>query len=360
MAELDQLNVSTRRYIMDNPALVDNIFQGDPLLAYLRKNVNEIFPGGTLIQSGFLYQNMIGGAYAKGKEFDITEQQVEQALQLNVKFTEVNVTLSKEDIQVLNTGPERVFSLIDSRMKAAYITMGDFMATGLYLQGQDAGYTTLPNGLTEALSDGTTNGWNGLTYTTYGGQNRGGAVGAALNSIPVNVAGTIQYNQLEETYTAASLGANTDLQPNIGACTALCYSYIKEKFQTQQRFNDTQDANIGFNGLKFNNATIIWSRHVPGTFISGSGYQPAVTFLTQSSNGVVTAYPTVTSESLIWLNARRDYICLYLSKDPEFSFGFTGFKPAQGNTKVAGQVLAAHNLVVRAPRMHKWLFGITG
>ena len=38
---------------------------------------------------------------------------------------------------------------------------------------------------------------------------------------------------------------------------------------------------------------------------------------------------------------------------------FTGFKPAQGNTKIAGQVLFAGNMTAH-PRYHKQLVGITG
>lgn len=356
MADLDQINVSTQRYIADNPALVDDVFQSDPLLARLKLDVQVGFPGGTLIQEGFYYDGLIGGAYAKGKEFNITEKQVEQAYQLLPKFYEVNVTLSKEDIQVFNRGPQAVFSLLDSRMTNAYMTIGAQVAISLYLNGTRAGYTTLVNGLAEALSDGSANSWDGQTYTTYGGITRGGSVGKALNSVPTNVNGAILYNTLEETYGNATFG---NIEPNLGVTTVLGYSYIKEKFQTQQRFNDTQDPAIGFNGLKFNSATLIKSRYAPGTYISGSGDPNAVTLLTQSSNGSITAYPTVTAETLWWLNARKPFMKLYVSDDPEFSFGFTGFKPAQGNTKVAGQVLVATQLTTQ-PRYHQQLFGITG
>lgn len=80
------------------------------------------------------------------------------------------------------------------------------------------------------------------------------------------------------------------------------------------------------------------------------------------SGGAVTAYPTLavaTSETLFWINAAKPYLNLYVSTDPEFGFGFTGFKPAQGNLKVAGQCLAALNLTA-APRYHAQVFGITG
>jgi hypothetical protein len=298
----------------------------------------------------------VGGSYLKGKEFDITEKQVEQAMQFNMKFFEVNVTMSLEDVEVLNKGPLAAFRLIDSRMTNAYMSMGAFLSIALYLNGQAAGYTANFNGLAEALNDNSTASWDGSTYSTYGGITRGGSVGTALNSAPTNVNGTIEYNTLEETYGNATFG---NLEPNLGVTTVKGYSYIKEKFQTQQRFNDTQDPKIGFNGMKFNSATIIKSRYCPGTYISGSGDPNAVTYVTQMSSGAVTAYPTVTAETLWWINARKPFINLYISNSPKFGFGFTGFKPAQGNTKVSGQVLVSAALTTN-PRYSAQLYGITG
>lgn len=361
MAEMDQINVSTHRYIRENPALVDNYFQADPFLAYCKLNIRDEWNGGQLIQEDFYFSNLIGGFVGKGQEFDITEKQVEQGCQFVPKIAEVNVTLTKEDIQVFNTGPLAAFRLIDSRMTNAYMSMGAGCAISLYLQGQTGSYLKALNGLTEICNDGTTAGWDGSTYTTYGGITRGGQVGTSLNSVPVNAGGAIQYNTLEETYGTATFGST---EPNLGVTTVKGYSYIKEKFQTQQRFNDTQDPAIGFNGLKFNSATIIKSRYVPGSEIADTTTTTnadAVSWLKVMSNGAVTAYPTLavaSSETLFWINARKPYLNLYISKDPEFGFGFTGFKPAQGNLKVAGQVLAALN-VTAAPRYQKQVFGIT-
>lgn len=266
------------------------------------------------------------------------------------------MTLSKEDIQVINTGPAASFKLIDSRMNAAYMTAGAHLSIAQYLNGQNAGYTANFNGLAEAINDNSTASFDGNTYSTYGTITRGGAVGNALNSTPTNVGGAIELPQLESTYASASFGA---IEPNVGVTTQLAYSYIKNKFQSQQRFNDTQDPKINFNGLKFNSATLMKSRYCPGTEISGTSDPIAVTYLTNSSNGAVVAYPTLTAETLWWLNARKPYINFYISNDPEYSFGFTGFKPGQGNTKVAGQLLVACALTL-APRYHSQVYGITG
>lgn len=356
MAELDQITVATHRYIRKTPKLVDNVFQNDPLLAYQKANVKEIFDGGRYIGENFIYDGMIGGPYLQGKNFDITEKQVEQQGQFNVKFFEVNVTLSKEDIQVINKGPNAAFRLIESRMNNAYMTIGAHMAISQYLNAQVANYTANMAGLAEMLNDGSNASWDGNVYATYGTLTRGGAIGNALNSVPVNVGGVIEYNTLEETFADACYG---NIEPNIGITTAKGYSYIKEKFQTQQRFNDTQDPKIGFNGLKFNSAVLMKSRYAPGTYISGTNDKIATGFIKEMSEGALLAYPTVTAETLFWLNARKPYMNFYMSNDPEFSLGFTGFKPAQGNTKVAGQVLCACCMTGN-PRYHKQLFGITG
>src|SRR5262245_46967707 len=357
MAELNQIDVATKRYIRNTPKLVDMVFQEGPVIAYAKQNVREDYDGGRYIGENFYYNGLIGGAYAKGKTFDITQPQIEQQLQFDIKFFEVDVTLYKEDIQVINKGPNAAFKLIESRMTNAYTTIGAPLQIASFLPGTGSGYTALFNGLTEACNDNSTTGWNATAYPTYGTITRGGATGTVLNSQATNVAGTIEYNTLEETYGNCSYGPGKE--PNIGVTTYKGYSYIKEKFQTQQRFNNIQDPKIGFNGLQFNDTTVMRSRYAPGPYISRSGDPIAVSFLNQSSNAVVTAYPTVTAETLWWLNARKPYFNFYISDDPEYGFGFTGFKPAQANTVVAGQVLFAGAFTF-APRYHRQLYGITG
>ncbi len=368
MAELDQITVATKRYIRDTPKLVDMIFQEGPLAAFAKQTTREDFNGGRLIGENFYYGGLLGGPYLKGAEFNIDQPQVEQELQFNIKFSEINITLSKEDIQVLNKGPNAAFTLIQSRTNNAYMTIGAQLEIAMYLNGINGGYTGNLNGLPEALNDNVTASWDGNTYAQYGTITRGGAVGTSLNSAPTNVNGTIEYKTLEDTYGSATFG---NLEPNLGVTTQFGYSFIKEKFQTQQRFNDTQDPRIGFNGMKFNSATLMRSRYAPGAYLfgsSGTADPIATQFITYMSGGALTAYPQPSGgypstgaykETLWWINGKKPFMNFYISDDPEYGFGFTGFKPAQGNTKVAGQVLFA-GAITFAPRYHRQLYGITG
>jgi len=308
----------------------------------------------------------VGGSYLPGKQFDTTQIQIEQQGQFTIRYFEVGVTLSKEDIQVINKGENAAFRLIDSRMEAAYMTLGAHLAISLYMSG--TGTTAAqPNGLAEALNDNTTASWDGNLYSTYGTLTRGGSIGAAYNSPPTNVNGTIEYNTLEEVYGDCTFGAG-EFEPNIGVTTVKGYSYIKEKFQTQQRFNDTQDPKIGFNGLKFNNSVIMKSRYAPGSYLtgpSGAGTNDpiALTYLRQSQGNPAAVYPVGslgnTGETLFFLNARKPFMNFYMTNDEEYGMGFTGFKPSAGNTLIVGQVLLACN-VTFSPRYHRQLYGITG
>jgi hypothetical protein len=367
MAELDQITASTKRYIRKKPKLIDNVFQNDPVAAYAKENLREDFDGGRLIGENFIYNGLVGGSYQPGKQFNTTQIQIEQQGQFFIKYFEVGVTLQKEDIQVINKGENAIFRLIDSRMEAAYMTLGAHLAISVYLNGQGT-YIACPNGLAEALNDNVTPSWDNSTYALYGTLARGGSIGAAYNSPPTNLAGgTIEYNTIEEVYGDATYGAG-EFEPNIGATTVKGYSYIKEKFQTQQRFNDTQDPKIGFNGLKFNNSIIMKSRYAPGSFLTGpagagTNDPVALTYLRESQNNPAAVYPvgnlTNTGESLFFINARKPFMNFYMTNDEEYGMGFTGFKPSAGNTSIVGQVLLACNFTW-SPRYHRQIYGFSG
>lgn len=341
---LDELNTSTQRHIV--PGIVDDVFKNDPLLAYMKKNNLQKFTGGTQIQENLIYNSLPnGGAYADGATSSITLAQVETGATFFPKNYWVPVAISKNQVQVFNKGPEAVFSLVDSRLQNAALTMSAILAIALYNEGQSAGRVLQMNGLAEALNDGSNNSWTAATYTTYGTLTRNGTIGSALNSPMTsptsNVAGPITYKLLEEAYNSVVIG---DEYPNLMVTTNLGMSYIKEKFQPQWRV-ETQDPKIGFNGVKFNQAMVIQSQYAPGT-------QQDVTNVNLGTNY------TAAGETLWYLNTK--YWRLWVTDDPEFGFGFTGFKPAQDSLIVAGQYLFTGNVTCQSPRLNKQLFAITG
>lgn len=364
---LDQINVTTRRYIRTNPGLVDNIFNQDPLNYFMRQSLREDFTGGSTINEDFLYASLIGGGYAKGKSFNITQRQTEQQLRFDLKFQQVSVPLFQEDIQVLNKGDLAAIKLLKARIDQGYMAMGAFVSIGTYLNGVNAGYTANPNGLAEILNNGTTQSWDGNTYALYGGLTRA-TYAPSLTTVPVDLAGgTIEYDTIDLGYNDAFYGSG-DYEPNLMVTTPRGFSYCKSKFQTQQRFQDAKlEVGVGFRGLAFNGATMVASRYCPGSYITSlqtSAQDPvAVTYLTETSNGAVVTYPvgnlnpsSKPSETMFILNARKPFLNYYVSNDPQFGGGFRDFIPSANSTVIVGQVLLAHNMTAH-PRYHKQIYG---
>lgn len=355
---LDQINVFTRRLIATDPEIYDNFFNHDPLNYMLRNTFKEDFGGGSSINENFLYDALPGGGYAKGQQLPIAQKQTEQQLRFDMKYLDAAVTLYAEDIQVLNRGPLAVTKLLKARVAEGMMALGGFLSIAQYLNGQNT-YTRNVNGFAEALNDGTTAGWDGATYTTYGQNTRGGVVGSSLNSIPYNVNGAIEYDVLNNQYYNCYQGSG-EWEPNILVTTPKGYAFIQNKFQTQQRFQNVK-LDAGFTGMQFNGSTILASRYAPGSDISTAGTRSnklALAYLGQTvGNG--TAYPTVAGETILILNARKNKVNLYVSTDGLYNGGFRDFVPQANSTVLTGLALMSCNITVPTPYLHQWLFGVT-
>jgi len=210
------------------------------------------------------------------------------------------------------------------------------------------------NGFEEALNNGTATGFSGIAFPTYGGQNRiDGSVGNALMPaggvgtpvVAANVAGAMTPRVLEHSYQSCVIGEE---HPKLGITSTRCMGYINEMYAPMQRLIDTVEPVIGWPGLKFKQATIIESQYIPGA---------------DGVNDADIGNYYATSEMFLWLNPGGEgedaYFRLHISASPKYQFGFTGFKVAQDGTMVAGQILAALNFSVRAPRLMRILHGIT-
>lgn len=180
----DEVNAITHFHLY--PKVVeDEFFLNAPFLARLRANCMRPFPGGSDMRFTFLYNSMIGGFYAPGATFNITKPQTYTSAFFLPKFVETNVTEYLEQILVINRGPNSAFSQIEIDLKNAMNTISAICAVAINREGQSAARINMINGWSEALNDGVTPSWDGSTYATYGGQTRNGAIGAALNSVPL-------------------------------------------------------------------------------------------------------------------------------------------------------------------------------
>lgn len=357
--------------------ITDNFFRAIPFFTYLRDKALMDFDGGTYMQYAFMFKPSIGGAYAPGQSFNIEMVDKIAATQFREKYYEQNVTLLQEDILVRNKGPKAVFSLVDAEMKIAMMTITTQIAIAAWRHGQASGSTVTDdrsleiNGLSEALNDGTVYSWDGNIFPNYGGQARNGAIGPALNSVPRwlgqsnGQGGKITYDLLETMYQDASQG---NLAPDLGVTSKRGITVIKNTLQVQQRFAQEIEPRYGFEGVRLNKMLITKDDYCPSAFYGQNDPllgNYSVSNITNTLTGTPaggfpnsTAASTLTVGELIFM-LNTDTWILRVATDPQYQFGFSGFKVAQDNTRLSGQVLAALNLECTSNRLNTHGFGFT-
>lgn len=185
---LDELNLTTLKEIAPTVAQ-DNYFLGAPFLMALRAKGRFIpFNGGAEMQTNFLFRGLPTQAYAQGAEFNPVKRQILASISHVPKYYVGLITEFLEDLEVLNTGPLAVFSIIENDLAALYMSLTSRIAIEIQKNGQNLGAGSLDrslamNGMVEALNDGVAPGFDGNVYSSYGGQSRS-EVGSALNSVP--------------------------------------------------------------------------------------------------------------------------------------------------------------------------------
>jgi hypothetical protein len=365
---LDEINLTTLKEIYPD-AVEDNFFLDSPFMAHLRRKCMVPFTGGAFMQTVFIYAPLIGGSYTRGQNFNINKPQTLSGTEFDPKYYEVSVVEYKEDIQVLNKGDLSIFRLIDVDMQNGVQTISAILAVALALNGQNAPRLAEVNGWPEAINDGIVPSWDGNIYTSYGTQARNGTITKALNGNVIwagNTDGTtapLTYQLLEEAYQTATIGRD---EPDLGVTNKAAYAYIKERIQPQQRFAQERDPYWGAYGMRMNNAMILKDDYFPslkyGQNQAGIGNWLTATVTSPSSATNPGNFPnggTLTvGEVFNWFNTRK--FLLRMADDPEYGMGFSGFVPAQDNTRVAGQIKCALNIECIAPRLNAQIYGIGG
>lgn len=373
----DEISATTYQEVYPR-VIEDLLFRDTPFLAYLRDHAFSDFTGGSSMLQTFRYAPLIGGFYSIGDSFNLAKRQTLANTQFDPRYAEANITLYKEEIQVLNVGPLAFFSLIDEHMSNAIQTLNAIIAIAGAQYGQGAAATITPgrstaiNGWDEALNDGISPGWEGNIYPTYGGGTRNGVTTSALNSVPYFCGdvngnpGIISYNIAEETYQNCCRGPE---EPNLGVGNKAVVAFIKERMQTQQRFAQEKDPIWGVSGFRFNSAIILKDDYFPslkygvndpnlGNYLTSTFTMPAGASPNWSANNPAPGTTITVGEVFAWLNTKKWKF--RLSNDPEYDFGFGGFVPEQGSTRVCGQIKFAGNMYCTAPWANAQIFGIGG
>lgn len=372
---LDELNLTTLKEIAPTVAQ-DNYFLGAPFLMALRAKGRFIpFNGGAEMQTNFLFRGLPTQAYAQGAEFNPVKRQILASISHVPKYYVGLITEFLEDLEVLNTGPLAVFSIIENDLAALYMSLTSRIAIEIQKNGQNLGAGSLDrslamNGMVEALNDGVAPGFDGNVYSSYGGQSRS-EVGSALNSVPKylgkanGATGKIDFIRIMEAYTECCIGS---AEPDMFIGTKAIWSHIYHLMESKQRVEMVKDPYFGVQGaIKFMNMVIMkddlllsarygQSNSDYGDFTTSTFTMPSGTMAASFSDTPPSSGTTVTvGETAYMLNTNTWDIRIKNSR--LFGGGFTGFMPSPTNTRVVGRTHLAINLRCRAPRLNKLFYG---
>jgi hypothetical protein len=348
------INAFTNQHIV--PKMTDVVYKESPLFVRMI-NKQKVFPGGTSIQRPIGYAKLNGAAYSKGENFNTTYVQTDAAFDVSMKSYYVNVTLYGLD-GVTNRGPEAAFSQAEVKMANASMRMAELIARDIYGDGQTSAAdvatsgevlstTKQLDGLLAWIDDGSTSSaavYSTATdvtkcFPTIGGLTRSDlfnsapAFGSATATPAAAIGGANAYT--ERAFTAFTLA---DVNKACGAArfgnkfvdlimvTQNGWNKFWNAIQPNQRFQEESSdlAKIGFQSMRFNQSVLVVDQYMPEQMALG---------------------------------VNSDFVEFYVTSDPRYQFGFTGFKEAQNTDNLAGQYLFAGNMIVPSPRCNFKLVG---
>ena len=311
--QLTELDAYVNDHIVNRTT--DIIYASSPVFTRLSTQRAEKFTGNSRVRRPVIVGELNGDFMARGEGVNIDFVVTDAALTVNMVVAWVNISLYGFDA-MNDDGPEAVFNQVEMKFLNASLKMAKVLATNMWLNGQGA-RTKYLNGFSEWYDDGnifptvggqTRNQVNGIANGTVGGLN---AYTATLTSFSLIA--------LNQAYGNACWASD---HPDLIPSTQNGWNLIWQGIQPSQRFMTTDNdlARIGFQNLRFNAADVVVDRYLP-----------------TGTNGVMFGMNT-------------NYIEWYMSQVELFSFGWTGFKGAQGSIDVAGQFLLGSNIMVPNPR----------
>lgn len=315
MPSITDVNAITNKYIV--PKCTDNVFRTSPVLTRLLSRNRIRHEGGTVIQRPITYGMLEAVPYTRGMSFSASQiayKSTETALTVDMKAYSVPVTIYAWDL-IVNRGPLAIFSDIELKLANANRTLARTLSTDMYLNDDGARSARL-TGFEKWIDDGS-------SYPNVGGINRSTDV-TVFKSYTASLT-EFTNSLLQRAYTQATDGSE---MPDLIVCPPAAYDLIWQSVEPSQRYvnSDGDLATIGFTSFRFNAADVVMDWH-----------------LKIAREGQSTGY-------VFGLNS--NHIEFYLSTNPLWSFGFTGFIPGQTTLDVTGFHCVACNIVVPAPRYH--------
>lgn len=250
----DALTALTRKKYI--PKIVDNFFESNPLLVYLKKR-QKTFPGGHKIVEPLVYGELDGvKSYSLYDTIDYDTNIPVSAAEFVPKNVVAPIIISKDE-ELKNAGETQVKNLLKSKIEIMEKTLKKDVTAMLYSDGTGNGGKDI-TGLKAAIAND--NVYGGIDRNTYDWWK---AVITSNNPSSPGSAATLDLNNMVRLFLKLSDGND---QPDLILCgVATWHEYYKQveaKTQLQTKLGKEM-ANYGFQTLEFMGKPIIADLNCP-------------------------------------------------------------------------------------------------
>lgn len=236
-----------------NKEFADNVSASNALLARLNQkgNVKPASGGNVILEELEYAENSTFQFYTGYEVLDISPSDVFTAAEFDWKQASVNVTASGLEVEVQNTGKERVIPLLEKRIQNAKRTAANNMSTSVYSDGTGSAGKEI-GGLQALIADAPTSG-------TVGGIDRSVAANAFWrNQTSGDATLTTAANmrtEMQAMWLETSRGRDT---VDLIVADQLLYSLFWDSLTDIQRIASDTTATAGFESLKYVTADVIY------------------------------------------------------------------------------------------------------
>jgi hypothetical protein len=240
--------------------IADNVTKNNALLTYLDKRGNRksVSGGNTIMQELSFAANGNAGFYSGYETLPIAAQDVISAAEYVWKQAACPVTISGLE-QLMNSGPERMIDLLESRISVAESSMANLIAVSLYGDGTGSGGKEIDGLAKQVATDPTTGVVGGIDRATWQfWRNK------VFKATTTGGAATTKDN-IGDYMNAlwASLVRGSD-RPDLILVDNAYWALYMASLQAQQRFTSSEAATRGFLGLKYMDADVILDGGIGG------------------------------------------------------------------------------------------------
>ena len=240
--------------------IADNVTKNNAILMWLSKrgNIKTVSGGNTIMQELSFAANGNAGFYSGYETLPIAAQDVISAAEYQWKQAACPVTISGLE-ELMNSGPERMIDLLESRISVGESSMANLISISLYSDGTGSGGKEIDGLNKQVAVDPTTGSPGGIDRATwqfwrnkiFKATTTGGAATTSAN--------------IGDYMNAlwAQLVRGND-RPDLIMMDNAYWAFYVASLQAQQRFTSSESATRGFMSLKYMDADVVLDGGIGG------------------------------------------------------------------------------------------------